>query len=252
MYGIIYRAYLEDGRSYVGQTIKKLEKRIIAHKTTANKRPKYHFHKAINIYGFENFKWEILQECVSQEELNAAEIDWISKFNSIRNGFNENIGGRQSIMSENSKKKLSESRKGSNNPNYGKNSAMRGKGSINSDLIPTKFKDGHIPWNKGIKSGNKSKLSCQKAEEIRKLYSEGILIRELCQKFDVNHNTIHDVVANRIWSIDKCETYFKLKETIKELTKNNCKAEIQRITGLPYSKINKIIKDLNNEDILCE
>lgn len=49
--------------------------------------------KAINKYGIENFKKEILEKCETREELNIREIYWIKKTNAIELGYNITIGG---------------------------------------------------------------------------------------------------------------------------------------------------------------
>ena len=51
--------------------------------------------KALKAYGRENFKKEILCECLSREELNEKEIFWIKKLNSIDRtiGYNIALGG---------------------------------------------------------------------------------------------------------------------------------------------------------------
>lgn len=48
--------------------------------------------KAILRYGKENFTREILERCYSPDELNAAEIKWISAVNSVNEGYNITLG----------------------------------------------------------------------------------------------------------------------------------------------------------------
>lgn len=201
-YGIIYRATFEDGRSYIGQTTKSLEKRQRQHKSVSNK-PKYHFHRALQKYGFDKFSWETLQECSSIEELNEAEVYWIKFHDSIDNGFNNRTGGFISKMTNEAKKKLSEDRIGEKNPMFNKSSAARGKGKETSKNVSTKFKQGNIPWNKDKKGTINMKLSFKEAQEIRALYQTGELIKNICDKFTISPNTVYDIVAFRIWKTDK-------------------------------------------------
>lgn len=229
MYGIIYRAYIEDGRSYIGQTVKKLQRRINEHKCNS-KKPKFHFHNAIAKYGIDTFKWEVLQECESLEELNNAEVYWINKFNSIENGFNHREGGFNSKMCEDTRLKLSEDRKGAGNPMFGKSSAVRGKGNLYAENIPTKFKKGNIPWNKGIKSNVTIKLDFEKAEKIRELYNSGILIKNICQEFEIKPNTVYDIIANRIWKKDPKEIKEKIMENLIKGIRPKKVAEILNIS----------------------
>jgi group I intron endonuclease len=77
--------------------------------------------KSIKKYGRTNFTKEIIEECLSFGEMNDKETYWIKYFNSfVPNGYNIREGGKNSPMSENSKKILSQNRKrkgiGENNP----------------------------------------------------------------------------------------------------------------------------------------
>lgn len=111
-----------NGKSYIGQTIRSLEKRKREHITDAlndNKNSMY-FHKAIRKYGQDNFDWEILYECGNMEDLNKLEIYYIKLYNTYNNGYNLNAGGNNAIPSEETRRKISESTKGKNHSNYGK------------------------------------------------------------------------------------------------------------------------------------
>ena len=79
--------------------------------------------RAIKKYGKENFQKEIIEQCKDIEELNEKEIFYIEKYDTLYpNGYNLRKGGNNSLLSESTKKKISESRKGkcmgSNNPNW--------------------------------------------------------------------------------------------------------------------------------------
>lgn len=101
---------------YVGQTIYTLEKRKSEHEKEAlNKNRKtVKFHNALLKYGFENFKWEALKECDSQEELDYYETLYIEKFNCLdRNkGYNLKSGGKLGgCYSKEAKENMGESTK---------------------------------------------------------------------------------------------------------------------------------------------
>ena len=71
---IVYKIEnLINGKIYVGQTKQKIEKRIEQHKYSKNSL----IGKAIQKYGLENFHYEIIEVCNSDEELNEREIFWI-------------------------------------------------------------------------------------------------------------------------------------------------------------------------------
>jgi hypothetical protein len=123
--GIIYKVTNRiNGKSYIGQTVKPLSERISEHVCHALlKKDNTYFHNAIRKYGKENFEWKIIVECSSLEKLNTVEIEMIKKHDTFESGYNLNLGGGSNIgfkHTEEAKKRISESRMGEKNPNYGK------------------------------------------------------------------------------------------------------------------------------------
>jgi group I intron endonuclease len=111
--GLIYKATNKiNGKSYVGQTIHSMEKRMGEHLSGASNGSISYFHKSIRKYGKENFKWEVLCECNDIDELNEMEKYYIKENNSFDGGYNLTTGGEGYIMSEITKQKMSESRMG--------------------------------------------------------------------------------------------------------------------------------------------
>ena len=124
---VIYKAINKiNGKEYVGQTIRNLSERISEHKYAASKRiNNLPFGNAIFSYGFDNFIFEEIDEAYSIEELNRKEEFYIDKLNTlVPNGYNLDIGGKNKSTHENTRKKMSESRKGryvgENSPLFGK------------------------------------------------------------------------------------------------------------------------------------
>lgn len=115
MYGIIYKATnLNNAKMYIGQTTYSMKTRQLNHFKKAD-TPTTKFHHAINKYGKNNFKWEIIDSADSKEELNQKEILWIETLNTYKNGYNSTIGGDTTTgycFSEESKQKISNSNKG--------------------------------------------------------------------------------------------------------------------------------------------
>ena len=120
MYGIIYLVTFPNGKMYIGQTTKDLEHRKSRHKSEVNLGSKYSFHMAINKYGFENLKWEMIDTAFNQEELNDKERYYIRKYRTYTryknsNGYNRTLGGegvRGLVHSNESIKKMSDAMKG--------------------------------------------------------------------------------------------------------------------------------------------
>jgi len=124
---IIYKATnLVNNKIYIGQTICGLEKRKSQHERAA----KYGycttiFDYAINKYGKENFKWEIIDTAETIEELNEKEFYYIQKENSMdkKIGYNLKAGGKNSYLSDCVKQKIGDAQRGEKNHMYGKTGA---------------------------------------------------------------------------------------------------------------------------------
>ena len=103
----VYSHSLPDGRRYIGQTCNISSRwKPSAYKNCAK------FYKAIQEFGWNAFKHEILYDNLTLEEANQLETECIKKYDSIQHGFNLNYGGDNKLHSEETKKKMSETRKG--------------------------------------------------------------------------------------------------------------------------------------------
>ena len=101
-----------NGKIYVGQA-KDFKSRLRCHKyhTKSNKKNSP-FYAALRKYGWDNFSINIIEECAI-EMLNEKEEYWINEKKSLYpNGYNLMKGGNQYEMSEDTKKKISNLRKG--------------------------------------------------------------------------------------------------------------------------------------------
>ena len=93
MKGIYKFTNKSNGKVYIGQSTN-LEKRYKEHKYNhlnqnyCNYNSK--FYRALRKYGFENFKYDILEECVDVLE---KEVFYIEAYNSYNNGYNSTKGG---------------------------------------------------------------------------------------------------------------------------------------------------------------
>ena len=187
--GIIYGWYntLTD-MWYIGQTIDE-KRRFKTHINDAiHKKDNTKFHNALRKYGLDNFVYCVLEDNVLKENLNMKEIEWIEEFDSFYNGYNLTTGGDTNyIVSEEYRRKLSES--------------LKGKSS----------------WNKGISMNEESKKKLSESlkgrvisTETRKRMSEsakgGPKIKPV-SKYDLNGNFI--------------KTYSSIKEAIMENPKSS-------------------------------
>lgn len=96
IYGIIYCAINTiNGKRYIGQTIRDLDKRKSEHISQANNGSKFAFHLAINKYGSDVFDWSIIDVADNQEELDEKELYWIEFYDCYRTGgYNMAVGGQ--------------------------------------------------------------------------------------------------------------------------------------------------------------
>ena len=110
--GIIYLYTFDNGKQYVGQTRTSVKKRYGQHLAEDNvlaRTMKTHKHMVTVL------------ETVDLDELDNAEVKWISDLNTLwPKGYNFTSGGEHNTLSEYSKEKISLSMTGEKNPGFGK------------------------------------------------------------------------------------------------------------------------------------
>ena len=120
--GIYKITNLVNGKMYIGQSID-IYKRWKEHKATSlnteSQAYNYPIYCAFRKYGFENFKFEVIEEC-STDKLDEKEIYYIEKYNSYiggenANGYNLTTGGegtRGKIFTDEELEQMSQRMKG--------------------------------------------------------------------------------------------------------------------------------------------
>lgn len=149
--GYIYlRKNLSNGKCYVGQTVD-----IKVRQSRWNNLNHPYAGKVINAarakYGIEAFDFEILKECPN-EEMNYWEMYYVKEYNSkAPNGYNMTDGGDSIFeMTDETKKKISESKKG-------KPAWNKGKKDIYSEETRRKISESRI--GKPLSEEHKKKVS---------------------------------------------------------------------------------------------
>jgi group I intron endonuclease len=150
--GIIYRVTNNiNSKSYVGQSIfSTIKNRKRDHwNDTFLRFDDLKFHRALKKHGFENFNWEIIDNC-DNDKLDEREIYWISFYDSFKKGYNSTLGGQGNYGHKFNKKqikKLSIAVKKSRTPEVRKKIGDAQRGSK------------HHQFGKPLKAETKRKLS---------------------------------------------------------------------------------------------
>lgn len=185
MKGTIYCVHcIPTGKKYIGQTIQKIKNRINDH-FSRSFNSQYKFHRAIKKYGKNNFIYGIIEEC-NYDIINEKEIFWIKTYDTFKNGYNSDTGGKNGrLVSKETKRKMSESQKGENAYWFGKSPSQEHrkklsevkKGSNNhfygkSHSEESKKKMSEI--KKGKKHLKETKLKVSEAVKGKKWWNDGI------------------------------------------------------------------------------
>jgi len=179
---IIYKATnIKNNKSYVGQTMISLDIRRSQHNHVAMKtKAKTAIHRAIRKYGIENFKWNILRECNTVNELNEMEEYYIKEYDTFsKNGYNMTSGGKNYIVSEEARKNMSKAKSGENHPNYGKTLSKETRKKMSESATGKKKSEEHKEKLRIAQTGRKySEETKQKLSKIRMGHTTSIETRK--------------------------------------------------------------------------
>jgi group I intron endonuclease len=103
-----------NGKIYVGQTRKTIEKRWRGHVLAARAGASLHLYNAIRKYGPDNFEVQEIASAVSLDELNQLEMDYIKKLRAAnrRVGYNMTMGGGGGVPTLEVRRKISKANTG--------------------------------------------------------------------------------------------------------------------------------------------
>lgn len=123
VYGYIYKIKnLVNDKVYIGQTTQPPKNRWNSHLSllNRNKHDNPHLQHSFNKYGKDNFKFLVLNYATTKEVLDKLEDDYIIQYNCLhrKHGYNLLSGGSRGKHSEESKLKMSKSRKGEDNSRW--------------------------------------------------------------------------------------------------------------------------------------
>lgn len=188
-----------NGKKYIGITSRTPTKRW--RKDGKGYKRHLHFWNAIQKYGWNNFRHEIILQNETFEFACKAERCLIKhyKSNNPKYGYNDTLGGEGKLLTEEQKNILSQQRKGENNPFYGKRHTEETKQTLrelNKNKKPSTkqlecLKFGRCAWSQD----RREKLSSSRK-------GEGSPTSKLTE----------DDVINILKMIQNKEPYFKIRD----------------------------------------
>ena len=179
-----YKVYVHispNGKRYYGITKKKVEARW---KNGKGYEGNKYFYRAINKHGWGNFEHIVIAKGLSEEEAKWLEVELIREWDTTNREYGYNItkGGDSNPMdNEESRKKLSETRKGENNPNYGKTLSEKTK---------QKMSEATKGENNPMYGKKHTEESKQKMSETKKGKNNPRATKVYCVELDMVFNTI--------------------------------------------------------------
>jgi len=182
---IIYKATnLINGKIYIGQTIRTLKDRINKHKSDAKVGKTYKFPRAYLKYGFNNFKFTILEICHTRAELDIKEAHYIKLFKSVEFGYNIRPGGNSSNITEEQKQKIREKL------------------------------TGNVDWNKGEDNGMFIKLPESTIKEVIDLWNTGMSEEKISFKYTFSRKKVTNILKmyKNVYNIKSKEEVAKIRE----------------------------------------
>lgn len=201
----IYKITSPSGKVYIGQAVD-LYRRISRYSmsSTYKKQPK--LKNSFDKYGVENHQFDVIEYC-TEDELNCSERFWQDEFDVIgKNGLNcvlTDAEEKRKVYTCEIRLKISESKKGDKNPNWGKPMSEE-----------TKEKRRNNPNRKSRKGMKMSEESRKKMSENHYDCSRGNNSRAkitIC----LNTGIFYDCLK------DACETYGLNYKKTTEKVKNN-------------------------------
>lgn len=252
MTGIYCITNLVNGKKYIGQSVN-IKSRWLQEKNLNGVNR--HLKSAFQKYGLENFSFQVLEEC-SREDLNRKEQEYIKKFNTTDReaGYNQTTGGdhykvvNRVPMSEETKRKISEKKKGMKFSEEHKNSLKiaRNKRPPMSDETRKKISQA----NKGRRISEEQKRKISQANKGKKRSEEQKLSDSLRRKGKTYEEIYGPEMARKIKESKSGKMAGrKLSEEHIEKIRAGSKRLMKKIrcsSGKIYSSIKEAADDTGN------
>lgn len=192
---------LVNNKLYIGQTNNFQARWKQYTSLYLNNNPKQLIIQAMIKYDIINFKYELIETCISREIANEKEIFYISQYNSKSpNGYNIESGGKFAPLSQEALNKISKALKGRTSINKGKPCSEEQKLKTSQTMIGRKYSKersqnisnglkGKVPWNKG-----KSKLS---QLEIDLIKIDNRKYKKIAEEYKISKSTVCQIKKSK-------------------------------------------------------
>jgi len=222
--GFIYCITSPSGKQYIGQTRRNCDKRFNEH----CKSPKscILLENAINKYGKDNMKFEILLE-INNEFLDKYESMYIDLLSTLEpNGYNIRSGGNNGIHSDESKQRMREAKLGERNHNYGQPRSDSTKLAISN----AKSGEKHHFYGKTLSIEHKLELSKVHKKSHTELPMYVVYVKERPQNYQASGYAVinHPILKNKYFTSNKLSDDEKKKLALDYLNNTNA---VQRLNG---------------------
>ena len=194
-FGYIYKITNKiNGKIYIGQTLRYYKKRFEEYRKKIGSN-NIHLNNAFNKYGIDNFTFEVIDNSATNiDELNEKEIYYINFYETCNRekGYNISSGGRNSIVSEETKLKMSLAGKGKKQTEEHVNKRIaRGVEALKHGRPKTEEQKQYL--SEVLKGENSPLYGIARTEEVKKKSSETKIANGNTQKvvkWDIATRTI--------------------------------------------------------------
>jgi hypothetical protein len=207
--------------------------------------------KAIKKYGIENFTFDVLLICFDEDRYKY-EIEYIQKYNSlVPNGYNILEGGpgggfKGKTHSEETKKRMSENKKGVNHPNYGKKVSeekLKKMSEVMKGVNLGRNQSQETIEKRKIKLMNNPEIKEKISNSLKEYYKNNANSYETRQKISNSLKEYHkNKVTDCLGRTDEVKQ--KISERLKEYHKNKI-VKINLIRINQYDINNNLINSFN-------
>ena len=205
-FGIYSITNIINNKKYIGSTAKSFDSRWKKHITNLKNggHASHHLQSSWNKYGEDNFVFKIEEVVDSLENLLNLERDYITKYDSYNNGYNENPDPNFSpMLNKHTQEKVSEGMK-----KYWE----RLKEELSEDEYKKlcKEKHGHSSWNKGIKMSEKQTKNMHvKKKEVTQAMKDVHIANAQRRKDNAPYILVYDINGNWL------NTFWCLSDLVK-------------------------------------